>query len=210
MRSGLLRPSRAEGSTGRRVGAVVLLVVSLAAGLPVDAQLRTLYKWTDSDGKVQYSDTPPSGFTGEIERLEIDPAANTTVLPAQPAPQATPKSAPGDIAGQRRAVREQLRAAVDRARAKLELAKANLTVAGGPDDDERQVLQQRFDRQAPGTASARGNCRRIQQGDSIVFMCPTLVPNESYYERLAKLEDAMKEAEAEVAAAEDAYRRGVD
>jgi len=191
-----------------RLAAVVLLVLLLAAGPPADAQLRTLYKWTDSEGRVQYSDKPPSGFTGEIERLEIDPAANATQAPR--APEATATPAPGDIGAKRRALREQLRDAVDRARAKLDLAKASLAVAGGPDDEERQVIQQRFDTQVPGTASARANCRPIQQGDRTVFMCPTLVPNESYYERLAKLEDAVREAEAEVAAAEDAYRRGVD
>jgi hypothetical protein len=195
---------------GPRARAVVLLALSLAIGLPADAQMRTLYKWTDGAGKVQYSDKPPVGFSGEIERLEIDPASNTTLLPGPREPQAAAKPAPGDIAGKRRALREQLRAAVDGARAKHELAKASLAVAGGPDDDERQVLQQRFATQVPGTASARGNCRPIQQDGRVVFLCPTLVPNESYYERLGKLEDAVREAEAEVAAAEDAYRRGVD
>ncbi len=174
------------------------------------AQQQTLYKWTDRDGKVQYSDKPPIGFAGEVERIEVDPTANTTVIPAPREPAAAPKAAPGDVAAKRRIVREQLQAAVERARAKLELARASLAVAGGPDDDERRVLQQRFDTQVAGTASARGNCRPIQQGDRTVFMCPTLVPNESYYERIGKLEDAVKEAEAEAAAAEDAYRRGVD
>jgi hypothetical protein len=195
---------------GPRARTVLLLALALAIALPAEAQQRTLYKWTDRDGKVQYSDKPPTGFTGEIERLEIDPASNTTVLPGPLAPQAAPKPAPNDIAGKRRALREQLRAAVDSARAKLELARASLAVAGGPDDDERQVLQQKFATQVPGTASARANCRPIQQDGRVVFLCPTLVPNESYYERLGKLEDAVREAEAEVAAAEDAYRRGVD
>lgn len=200
-----MRYPSAEGSMRPRIAAAMLLAFSLAAGMPAGA-LQTLYKWTDRDGRVQYSDKPPTGFAGEVERIEVDPAANTSVLPAP----REPAAAPGDIAAKRRIVREQLRAAVERARAKLELAKASLAVAGGPDDDERQVLQQKFATQVPGTASARGNCRPVQQDGRVVFLCPTLVPTESYYERLGKLEDAVREAEAEVAAAEDAYRRGVD
>ena len=41
-------------------------------------------------------------------------------------------------------------------------------------------------------------------------MCPAIVPNEIYFERIAKLEAAVKQAEEEVDAAEQAYRRGVD
>ena len=202
-------PSRAEGSIAPLASGAMLLALLLAIALPADAQQRTLYKWTDRDGKVQYSDKPPTGFTGEIERLEIDPALNATPGPRAPEA-AAPKPAPSDIASKRRALRERLRAMLDGARAKLELAKASLAVAGGPDDDERQVLQQKFARQVPGTASARGNCRPIKQDGGVVFLCPTLVPNESYYERLGKLEGAVRDAEAEVAAAEEAYRRGVD
>jgi hypothetical protein len=194
---------------GARAGAV-LLTLSLAIAVPARAQSPTLYKWNDAEGKTQYSDKPPSGFKGEVERLEIDPATNATLSTAPRAPAAAPKPAPIDVAGKRRALREKLRAALDQARAKLELAKASLAVAGGPDDDERQVLQQRFDQQVPGTASARGNCRPVQQDDRTVFLCPTLVPTEAYYERLGKLESAVSDAEAEVAAAEEAYRRGVD
>jgi hypothetical protein len=203
-----MRHPSVDGSVRARIAAALLLAFSLAAGMPALAQFKTLYKWTDRDGKVQYSDKPPVGFTGEIERLEIDPASNTTQSPR--APEAAAKTAPTDIAGKRRALREQLRAALDAARAKLELARASLAVAGGPDDDERQVLQQKFATQVPGTASARGNCRPIQQDGRVVFLCPTLVPNESYYERLGKLEEAVRSAEAEVTAAEEAYRRGVD
>ncbi len=159
-------PRRAEGSIALLARGAVLLALTLAIALPADAQQRTLYKWTDRDGKVQYSDKPPTGFTGEIERLEIDPALNAT--PGLRAPEAAaPKPAPSDIAS-------------------------------------------KFARQVPGTASARGNCRPIKQDGGVVFLCPTLVPNESYYERLGKLEGAVRDAEAEVAAAEEAYRRGVD
>jgi len=176
-------PRRAEGSIALLARGAVLLALTLAIALPADAQQRTLYKWTDRDGKVQYSDKPPTGFTGEIERLEIDPALNAT--PGLRAPEAAaPKPAPSDIASKRRALRERLRAALDGALAKLELAKASLAVAG--------------------------NCCPIKQDGGVVFLCPTLVPNESYYERLGKLEGAVRDAEAEVAAAEEAYRRGVD
>ena len=48
------------------------------------------------------------------------------------------------------------------------------------------------------------------KGKAAGAVCPALIPNDAYYERQKQLEDAVKKAEEEVAAAEDAYRRGVD
>ena len=43
-----------------------------------------------------------------------------------------------------------------------------------------------------------------------VWICPVMVPGEKYRDRQKLLEDAVRSAEAEVTAAEDAYRRGTD
>jgi hypothetical protein len=188
------------------------LILVMLIGAPALAQTITLYKWTDRDGKVQYSDHLPASFKGAFEQVEVDAATNTTQLPGAPGPKGTAVR-PGidDIATVRRIRREQLQANLDRARAKLELARASLSVAGGPDDSERQVIQQRFDQQVAGTSSARANCRAVTQQDGkTTYVCPTVVPNDSYYERISSLEGAVRDAEAEVAAAEEAYRRGVD
>ena len=56
-----------------------ILVFGLAAALPVSAQL---YKWTDANGRVQYSDRPPAhqradvlGRSGAAERTTYAPPA---------------------------------------------------------------------------------------------------------------------------------------
>jgi hypothetical protein len=57
----------------------------------------------------------------------------------------------------------------------------------------------------------RSNCTRIKSpSGAISTVCPTLIPNQAYRERIAMLEDAVKKAEADLDAAEEAYRRGVD
>jgi hypothetical protein len=146
---------------------------------------------------------------------------------AQPrAPQAGPNS---DIAAKRRAVRTELAAAVARSRDRLEAAKAELAAVDAPLESERQVVQQRVDlsRPAPGGDSQstggmlgmggmlggaeRSNCRIDVAADGRkLATCPTYVPGDAYYERVQKLEEAVRRAQEDVDAAEAAYRRGVD
>jgi hypothetical protein len=60
-------------------------------------------------------------------------------------------------------------------------------------------------------SSPRSNCRVVTDTDGkSTLICATMVPNEAYRERQQKLEEAVRRAEEEVAAAEQAYRRGVD
>ena len=60
-------------------------------------------------------------------------------------------------------------------------------------------------------ARSRSNCRQYEQQDGKkVTTCPVSMPSEAYFERVGKLEEAVKAAEEEVATAERAYRRGVD
>lgn len=198
----------------RRRAPALLALVAFGLAVAAAAPAQTLYKWTDAQGKVQYSDRPPKNFTGEVTRIPIDAAP--APAPAKPAAPAVKEAAPAvdkpvdDIAARRRALRERLGADVARAREKLEAARAALENAGGPEVDERQVVQQRF---AKGTrpAQARSNCREVAGADGRKsLMCPALVPGEGYYERIRLLEEALKRAEEELEAAERAYRRGVD
>jgi hypothetical protein len=223
------RPLRA----GAQRIAAALALAAFALAVAGGAAAQVLYKWTDVDGKTQYSDRPPKDFKGVITRIEPD---------EQPAP-VTPYQAPRtgvtagqdgvkqlpDVAAERREVRRRLAAAVERARDRLAVAKAALEDGGAPQDDERQVVQQRVDSSAPlpgpGSASTggmlgnagmiggapRSNCTKSKgSSGQVVTTCPTLVPNDAYYERIRKLEDDVRAAEEELAAAEQAYRRGAD
>jgi hypothetical protein len=207
----------------RRALAIAALVLAVA---PAWAQV--LYKWTDKDGKVQYADKPPLRFEGAVTRIEIDVKPDP-----DPAPAAQPRSPQGaaasDIGARRRAVRTELAAAVARSRDRLEAAKAELAAVGAPLESERQVVQQRVDlsRPAPGDGSQstggmlgmggmlggaeRSNCRVEAAADGRkVATCPIFVPGDAYYERVQKLEEAVRRAQEDVDAAEAAYRRGVD
>ena len=221
-------PRAARRMAGFRRAAVIALMVAL----PATALAQVFYKWIDAQGKTQYGDRPPKNFSGEVVRIEVDSAAN----PAAPAGAPKAASAPGkaavppsDIAAKRREARERLATELSRARAKLELARAALAGENTPQDDERMVIQQRLDREqpAPGGGSsstggmhgsgamhgapARSNCRTVTGSDGKqLVICPTAIPNEAYHERQRKLEEAVRVAEEEVAAAEQAYRRGVD
>ena len=193
----------------------VLLVLFLA-GISAPAFAQTMYKWTDAQGRIQYSDRPPKNFKGEVTRIESDaqPPQAPAWVPKAAAPKAQEatqaEKAPADINSRRRATREKLAADVTRARARLEAAKKALDEAEGPQVGERQVVQQRFPR---GTqpATPRSNCREVVASDGKKsLMCPALVPGEGYYDRVRVLEEAVASAEQALELAERAYRQGVD
>jgi hypothetical protein len=199
----------------------LLVAIALAAA---SASAQVLYKWTDKDGKVQYADKPPTLFDGPVTKIEIDVQPDAT---ARARAREGPESS--QIAAKRRAIRTQLAAEVARTRDRLEAARTALAMADSPREDERQVAQQRLDqaRPTPGADSRstggmlgmggmlggaeRSNCRVEQQQDGRkVTTCPTYVPGDAYYERIRELEEAVRRAQADVDAAEEAYRRGVD
>lgn len=189
----------------------LFLVTALVAAGPLEALSQALYKWTDKDGKTQYSDKPPVKFEGEVTRIEIDaqPATRPPYVPPPAQPKTVedvpPKAA--DPATKRRELRAKLEARVAAARVQLAAAKAALEAGGAPQDGEGQVVQQRFAKPKAG----RSNCRAVKGADNkVTYNCPALVPNDAYYERLKNLEDALARAEEELSAAEEAYRRGVD
>ena len=201
------------------------------------AAQQVLYKWTDAQGKVQYSDQPPKNFDGPVTRIEPDAPVTPWTPPAQAAP--APKATPGhdgmmELAARKREMREALRANVERARAKVEAAQKALDDArSAPADDERQVIQQRVatsgnfgtaqnvpnldlprSRPTPGGMhgmAVRTNCRSVTGADGKpATVCPTTVLRPEYFERIDKLEQALRAAEEELALAQRIYARNVD
>ena len=199
--------------------AVVVVLAGLVAG-PAAAQ--TLYKWVDTEGKVQYSDRLPKGFKGEVTRIETEtdkvtlPAAATPPAPPAPAAPATApekaKAAPAEsIAAKRRATRELLGARLSEARAKVEAARKAIESSEAPEPEERQIIQQRGEQVEMGGVALRSNCSvEVGKGGKKSVMCPAAVPNPEYYSRVARQQAALHKAEEELAAAEQAWRRGVD
>lgn len=201
--------------TGRLLGAVCAMAI-FAAICPDVLGQQVLYKWTDDDGKTQYSDTPPKDFKGTVTRIESD---------ANPPPVAAPKKAesakteaaasdkpPADALTQKRAKRAELEGNLARARENLDNVKKALAETSDPQPDEVQVIQNRVDRSGTsGAQVARSNCRQITGRDGkTATICSGVVPNPAYYERIQQLEEALRKAEEELRAAEQAYRRGVD
>jgi hypothetical protein len=186
------------------------------------ASAQVLYKWTDADGKTQYSDRPPKNFTGVVTRMEPD------VQPPPGSPYKAPDKAPAsgsdktreapavppDRATQRRTTRDALEKRVADARANLEKARKALESGENPEPEEQQVVQQQ---QKPGQGGMHGlsqqrsTCRPSMdvKGKAIV-LCNATMPNEQYFERQVNLEEAVKQAEEELAAAQEAWRRGMD
>jgi hypothetical protein len=202
-----------------RIFLLAAIVASLA--LPAAAQ-QFLYKWTDAQGRIQYSDHPPKDFKGTVQRIEVDPPGPAPSVPSRaPAPAAgakpqEPKAVPAapvqDMATQRRTLREKLQADIDAAQARLDAAKKELAGAAQPGDDERQVIQQ-YPANLPGSlpASGRSNCMTVTGADGKkAVRCAAVIPNGAYYERVQALEQKVKEAEDALADAQSAYRRGVD
>ena len=192
------------------------LAVLCALGLALAADAKTLYKLVEKNGKVSYVDKVPKGFDGEVTEIIMDaaptPAANPPPAPPR-APAAAPPEGKRDINTERKEARARLQAALDRAREKLAAAKKALADGVDVEDDELQVIQQRYDASGakPGAAGPRSNCFQQMGGNGRpVWICPVMVPGEKYRDRQKLLEDAVRSAEAEVTAAEDAYRRGTD
>jgi len=199
-----------------RIASALVGAIALAALAAPEAILsqQVLFKWTDAEGKIQYSDRPPKDFKGPVTRIEPMYEKESPILPKPVAapPEARKESVEPvtDLAAKRRAIRKQLEARLTQARDNLEAAKKALTEAA-PELDERQVIQQRAASGGMHGMTGRSNCRQEVGGDGRkVLMCPTMVAGPTYFDRVAKLEQALARAEEELSAAELAWRRGVD
>jgi Domain of unknown function (DUF4124) len=192
---------------------------ALAAALACAATLasaQVVYRWIDADGKVHYGDQLPKGYTGPVTRIETDkpadppPGATPGVTIIKP-PKRTEVSPPPteDIATKRRETREELEKRVTAAREKLEAARKARNEAPDAQEDEVQIVRRIMDPAQQGVP--RSNCTPGRDANGNVFlMCPSPVPGDAYYERIRKLDEAVTKAEDDLAAAQQAYRRGVD
>lgn len=192
----------------RRGTVVLLLALAIALALPASAQV--LYKLVDRQGRTTYSDSPPKNFDGTVTRLEPDTASN--VLPSAKPPEVPArKGADPGIGEQRRQAREVLGAKLLAAQARVEAARKALSEGDEPLPDEMQTIQHRHPVPAAGRPLPNPNCFVASEpGAAPALNCPSRVPADAYYARQRKLEDDLRRAEAELALAERAYRRGTD
>jgi hypothetical protein len=161
--------------------------------------------------------------------------ASVPVPPPTPVRSDGPPPPAPDLLTQRRTTRARLEGNLATAQARLDLARKNLAEAAELQPEEQQVVQQRLDNAPPGSGIGpgnlpadatqpqgahggmmglypnRSNCT-VSKGvnGKAVTICPTIIPNQAYQERVAALEEAVRKAEEDLAAAEQAYRRGVD
>ncbi len=194
--------------TERSALAALLLACGVLLAAPAAAQV--LYKLVDKNGRVTYSDREPKGYEGTVTRIEQD-TAPTSLPPSKPVEAKKRESSSPGIAESRRSSREALDKKVREAQAKVDAARKARDEGGDPRADELQTVQHRYPPLRRGEAPPRANCfDAVDPNGAATLNCPTQVPQESYYERRKKLEDAVRDAEAELAAAERAYRRGTD
>ena len=170
----------------KRLAEHFLWIACLACfSVAVDAQ--GLWKYTDKNGKVTYSDKAPN----PDEKAEPVIADSTgTVLPAANnsfvgKPQSS--ESVGARASARAAERESYRNKLDAAREELEQAKKALETGKDPTQDERQIVVGRGAGGQPTGANA-------------------VTSKPEYSNRIAALEAAIKTAEEKVATAERDFR----
>jgi len=218
------------------VAAAVLAAMCLCGAV----HAAELYRWTDADGRVVYGDKPPKDARNvsriDVDTSTTTIPARIAPAPAAPAAAAAPTPQAPDILTQRRETRARLEAGVAQARARLDLARKNLAEASDMAPDEQQSVVEKVADLPPSEAAkatpsvgvdpgnmqvagggmygmsvSRQNCTKVvgPSGKGGII-CPTIIPNQAYRERIAMLEDAVKKAEADLDAALEAYRRGVD
>jgi len=99
----------------------IVLSACACVGFLAAAHAQTLYKMIDKNGKVTYSESAPKPgeFDGQVIRIDVNPKANTAILP----------QAAGRNAGQEAAEAERTATNTKNARDKLESAKKALAQA---------------------------------------------------------------------------------
>ena len=157
-------------------GILLLLSCTLLA-LPAVAQ--TVYKLIDKNGKVTYSETPPKNFDGKVIRMDVDPNANTAVLPKPNAPAVSTTAGEGASKSSEALRRSP---AKDREEDKIERARARV-------EDAKQRLQDLKDNPADSDI--------VRMGKAGGGTRPA--PTDDYLQRLERAEANVKAAEEELA-----------
>jgi hypothetical protein len=140
----------------------------LAVSFAVSAQ--TVYKQVDKDGKVTYTDKPPSKEQA-AQKVDIDTERNVA-KPLGSKPVQAKESVDSQL--KRRADTDAAREKeVEQARAKLDLANEELAKGKEPQDEDWMTVG-------------------VQSGKSARHL------NEAYFERVKRLEAAVRQAEDEL------------
>jgi hypothetical protein len=163
-----------------RVLKLTVANLALIAVLQV-ATAQALYKYTDKDGKVTYSDKAPK--PGEKAEL-VKSDSNVNVMTAPSNKVDGVKQSLQDVnarAAARAALRDKMKADVDAARSQLEQAKKALEDGREATPEERQIV--------------------VRKDGNSVLRKP------EYYNRIAALEAAVKQAEENLAKAEEKFNR---
>jgi hypothetical protein len=196
-----------------RLARVLVATAALVASVVALAETKTFYRWTDAQGRIQYSDKPPTGFKGELTTFEVEFDGTKAKGPAVPRAPIVPADVmrdvvppPIDVAKGKRDQRAKLEESLRKAQDKVAAAKTALESGGDIKEDERQVVQRTYAKAQPD----KSNCRATNDGKKGAVMCPSIVPGEPYYDRQRGLEEALRKAEEELAEAEAAYRRGMN
>ncbi len=153
----------------------------------LSASAQALWKYTDKDGKVTYSDKAPTDGA-KAERVNADTTG--TVIPASKnvIGGTTQSSATiSNRASTREATRDLFRKQVDDARDALDAAKKALETGREAKEEERQIVVGRGQNGQPTGVNA-------------------VLRKPEYEQRIAALEEAIKKAEENVAAAEKNMR----
>ena len=187
----------------------LLFALATAVALPAPAQV--LYKLTDRQGRVTYSDSVPKNYDGQVIRIE-PPDAVSNVMPSGGKGEAARKpGSPEGIGETRRRTREDLEAKLRAAQAKVEAARKAKEEGGEPLPEEMQTIQHRRAPLKSGEQPPNPNCFAATDASGVASLnCPSRVPQDSFYERQQKLANDLKRAEEELELAERAYRRGTD
>ena len=167
----------------------IMLAGAVALTAPGAGHTQALWKYTDKDGKVTYSDKAPK--KGENAQLVTnDPATNVIDAPKN-LKDGKPQKLKDVNArtSERETKRDQLKDALDAAKDELEAAKTALEEGREPQASEVQIVVGRSPTGAPTGTNA-------------------VIRKPEYYARIASLEEAIKKAEEKLASAEQRFRRG--
>jgi hypothetical protein len=199
-----------------RVGWLVFMLAAASLGEAIATEV--IYRYTDAQGRVTFSETPPGpDETRTVVRVPI--TARTNVVGSTPAPATLATDATSRrIAAQLRerdAMLDRLQADIDAAKAKLKEAEAALAAGGEFGEDERQwtisypdpgVKPDKNGRVPGRNGKVMCQIRPGPDGQNRAFCPPIPVPNEAYYARQAGLQARVAEAQQGLRNAETAYR----
>lgn len=163
------------------IAAATLTLWCFAATLSSVVSAQTMYKYTDANGKVTYSDEPPK--PGEKATLiKADKGANVITLPKPKGTAAQRESDRQSVASQRDKDQRELGNATRAAEKSFDEATKALEEGRAPQPNEQRII--------------------VREGGN------SIIRTAEYTDRIARLEEAVKNAEAALDRAREAQKRG--